>query len=68
MWPCSGTPPAVCGLGWSRPPTPTSTILSSRTELNLHQMAESSAFGMGLWSKVSGRFQGALLSQGQGGR
>lgn len=32
---------------------PSLPIPSSRTELNLHQMAESHAFGMGVWSKVS---------------
>lgn len=33
---------------------PSLPILSFRTELNLHQMAESSAFGMGVWSEVGG--------------
>lgn len=41
-------------MAWAGASPPTSAILSSRTELNLHQMAESSAFGMGTWSKVSG--------------
>uniref|UniRef100_A0A8C9P816 Myosin XVIIIB n=1 Tax=Spermophilus dauricus TaxID=99837 RepID=A0A8C9P816_SPEDA len=39
--------------------------LDLRTELNLHQTAESSTFGMGVWSKVRGRFLGvARLSAG----
>lgn len=57
-----------CCMAWagSDPPTPnTSTILFSRTELNLHQMAESSVFGMGLWSKVSGLSPGHTAVPGR---
>lgn len=50
-------------LAWADPSLP---VLSSRTELNLHQMAESSAFGMGVWPQVSDGPPGCIPVPGTG--
>lgn len=37
------------------PPLTSGAFSAFRTELYLHQMADSSSFGMGIWPKVRGR-------------
>lgn len=66
--PCQAT-----GMGGCTPPLLTSGAFSaSRTELYLHQMADSSSFGMGIWPKVRERsfmgLCGCLWPCGQDGR